>query len=75
METRKDDILFNLEGTIFGKEDRLNLNVLQQLPTQQYVFNRYLTMLSQKPLRLPQKNEIVIMSQIGVVKKLTKVLS
>ena len=93
METRKDDILFNLEGTIFRKEDRLNLNVLQQLPTQQYVFNRYLTMLSQKPLRLPNKNEIVIaelaeelryiwifindppMSQIGVVKKLTKVLS
>ena len=60
MNTRKYDELFTLDGQTFKKENPLNLDVLQQLPTEQYVINRYLTLLSQKPLRLPKKKEIVV---------------
>ena len=60
MNTRKSDILIELGDLVFRKEPRLDLTVLQQLPTYNYVYNRYLTLSSEKPLRLPRKNAIVV---------------
>ena len=65
MNTRKDDILDRLGDVVFRKEARLNLQVLQQLPSYHYVYNRILTLLSEKPLRLPGKVPIVINELAG----------
>ena len=60
MNTRQGDVLIPLDGAVFCREGPLDLTRLQQLPTHQYVYNRYLTLCQEKPLRLPGKSKIVI---------------
>ena len=60
MNTRKSDVFFRLGEISFRRQSRMNLEVLEQLPSYQYVYNRYLTLASEKPLRMPQKTGIVI---------------
>ena len=60
MNTRRNDELLRLGDIVFYKEARLIMEILQQLPTHRYVYNRYLTLLSEKPLPLPNKKTIVI---------------
>ena len=60
MNTRKDDVLVRLGDAVFRRVGPLDLGVLQQLLNYQHVYNRYLSILAEKPLRLHCKNSIAI---------------
>ena len=60
MKTRKDDVLMRFGDVVFEKVPLLDLSVLQQLPNYQHVYNRYLSIITVKPLRLANKHSIVI---------------
>ena len=60
METRKDDNLLDFGGLVCTKTNPLDLSVAEQLPTTQYVFSRYFTLLAEKHLRLHNKKDVVI---------------
>ena len=61
METRKDNNLACLGEITFNKRrDPLDLSKAQQLPTNRYVIERYLTSMKDKPLRLKNKKDTVV---------------
>lgn len=53
-----DVVLTRLGDVVSRRESRLNLRVLQQLPSYKHVYNRY--DLCEKPIHLPRTNGKVI---------------
>ena len=60
METRKNDLLLDLEGLVLKKTQQLDVSVVQQLPSNEYVLSRYFTLMSEKAPRLPEKQSVVL---------------
>ena len=67
METRKDDNLACLGKITFNKRrGPLDLSKAQQLPTNRYVIERYLTSMKDKPLRLKNGEYDTILSNLAL---------
>ena len=48
-ETSSSDVLLSISDIIFRKRVAIDLNVVQQLPTHRYLYERYLTVLNEIP--------------------------
>ena len=68
MNTRSDDVFKEFsykskdgeQEVLFKRRTRLDLSVVQQLPTYHYIIERYLTLLAEKKRNLPHKHDVVL---------------
>ena len=64
METRKQDRLCSFGGMAFFKRTTMNLNVVQQLPSYRYFYERFLTLNKSLPKTMKGKTKTVVMELI-----------